>query len=148
MLNFKLVRVKEQSMEPTLKENDLLLTKTNCSYHSLHRNDIIIFNSPVEKNLKLVKRIIGLEGDSIQIYSNGVLVVNKKENSEQKLELENEWIEFEWNLEPNQIIILSDNREKRHDSRIFGPIEFNAVISKVVFSVKPFKRLKKNNYLN
>ena len=66
------VRVDGDSMNPTLENtNLLLLEKFNKNYK---RFDVIVFN---HNNTKLVKRIIGLPGDSIE-YKTDKLYINGK----------------------------------------------------------------------
>ena len=143
MFGFKVVQVKEQSMEPTIKNNDVLLIKTHFKLSSLKQNDVVIVNSPVEKNLRLIKRIVGIPGDIVQIYSNNEIVVKNKDTSVDNDQINDDWIEYEWSLDSSDFVVLSDNKQiKTHDSRLFGPITFEDVVGKVVLKIKPFSRIK------
>lgn len=64
-------------MSPTLNPNQIVLT-TNMS--KISRGDVIVAKREEEKDL-LVKRIIGLPGETVE-YKNGVLYINNQETSE------------------------------------------------------------------
>lgn len=143
MFGFKIVQVEEQSMEPVLRKNDLILIKTHFNMSSLKRNSLIILRSPIEKNLMLAKRVVGIPNDFVQIYSNNEVVLNLKDQSSSDSSLKNDWIEYDWNLGKDDFIVLSDNKLIRtQDSRLFGPIKFSNIIGIVIFKLKPFSRIK------
>lgn len=130
-------------MEPTFKSNDILLIKTHFKLSSLKKNDIIIFDSPVEKNLRLIKRIVGIPGSIVQIYSNNAIVVKNKDDISTNDLINDNWIEYEWSLENTDFVVLSDNQHIRtQDSKVFGPITFENIVGKVVLKIKPFTRIK------
>lgn len=131
-------------MQPTLNENNILLIKTNINISSIKINDIVILRSPVDLSLKLVKRIIGKPGDFIQITNNAKIIPYEDKNKklDSNSELKDEWIEYEWNLDSQNFIVLSDNRSKTYDSRLFGPVDFKYIIGKVILSIRPLKKIK------
>ena len=69
------VRVDGFSMVPTLQDSEFVLVN-RLAYHigSPTRGDIIVFQSVNEKNLDLIKRVIGLPGDHIAIGNGNVVV--------------------------------------------------------------------------
>ena len=66
------------SMEPTLRKNDrVVVNKLSYDMHAVHRGDIVVFTTPpgVNKSFKdLVKRIVGLPGETVQGRDGKVLV--------------------------------------------------------------------------
>ena len=142
MFVLRLVKVKEESMKPSLNENDILLIKTNIKISSLKINDIIILKSPIDQSLKLIKRIKGKPGDFIQITNNAVVVLHEinRGKLESDSQLNDEWIEYEWILNSHEFIVLSDNKLKTYDSRRFGPINSKDIIGKAILSIRPLKR--------
>lgn len=68
------VRVSGTSMYPTLKNNDIVLLKKFDK--NIERFDIVVFNY---NNSKLIKRVIGLPGETVK-YVNGILYINNKKN--------------------------------------------------------------------
>ncbi len=143
MFGFKFVQVTEQSMVPALTENDIILIKTHFKKSSIKRNNIIVLRSPLDTNLKLVKRVVGIPNDFIQIVSNGKILINQKELEISDFPVGDEWIEYEWNLGENNFVVLSDNDLIRtKDSKLFGPIKFENIIGIAIFKIKPFSRIK------
>lgn len=69
---FDFVVVSGESMLPTLHDNDLLIVK-KVDYSDLKVNDIIVFDSD-STNRELIKRVVALEGDTVDIRHNGVYV--------------------------------------------------------------------------
>lgn len=72
------------SMTPTLSEGDrLIVSKLGKSWsgalgndHVPKRGDIIVFNSPLNPNVQLVKRVIGLPGERVTVVDGRITVFN------------------------------------------------------------------------
>ena len=129
MLGFKFVRVIGDSMEPALKNNNILILKTRFRKSSLKKNDIVAFKSPLNGTMILIKRIVATPGEFIQIYSNNEIRINKSPDFHQ---LDTSWIEFEWDLLDDQYVVLGDNTSHSQDSKTFGPITFDSITGKVI----------------
>lgn len=69
---YDFVVVSGESMLPTLQDNDLLIVK-KVDYSDLKVNDIIVFDSD-STNRELIKRVVALERDTVDIRHNGVYV--------------------------------------------------------------------------
>jgi signal peptidase I len=77
-------RIPSGSMEPTLLVGDfLLVSKQTLGFDehatllppsSIHRGEIIIFHFPVDPNMHLIKRVIGLPGDHVRLHDNHVYI--------------------------------------------------------------------------
>ncbi len=69
-------------MVPTLKTNDrVIVNKLSYKLHDVHRGDIVVFTSPpnVDPSVKdLVKRVIGLPGETIEGRADGHIYINGK----------------------------------------------------------------------
>ena len=72
---FENYRVVGRSMEPTL-ENDQFLVVNKLGYrlHEPQRGDIIVFRDPRSDERKLIKRVIGLPGETVEIRNNQVFI--------------------------------------------------------------------------
>ena len=75
MFVFSPVKVEGHSMDPTLHDKQRLVTS---KISNLDRQDIITTKEPDNQNMYVVKRIIGLPGDHVQMKNN-VLTINGKE---------------------------------------------------------------------
>ena len=62
------VYVASPSMEPTLRTGTLLvLDKLTLRMREPQRGDILSFRSPVEKDVDLIKRVVGLPGETVEL---------------------------------------------------------------------------------
>lgn len=126
------VMVDGNSMNPTLQNGDKAITDgIFYKMFGIDRFDIVILEEE-GYNEKLVKRVIGLPGETIQ-YEKGVLYVNGKEIDESFIpdELAAQTTTpygndtFGYTLKENEYYVVGDNRQKNKsvDSRYFGPIK-------------------------
>ena len=124
---FLSVMVDGSSMYPTLKNGEKAITDgLFFKMGDIDRFDIVIIEQK-GFNEKLVKRVIGLPGETIE-YIDSVLYVNGKETKEKFL-AEGVVTEMKYNknfkvtLGKGEYYVLGDNREHSTDSRYFGAIK-------------------------
>lgn len=135
------VRVDGPSMEKTLYNGDiLLLEKYN---HNFKRFNIVVIKYNGDS---IVKRIIGLPGDTV-VYKNNVLYINGKEVDEPFLEEDTEDFSLE-NLGYEKVpdgyyFVVGDNRDASLDSRYIGLISKGDIKGKVIFRIFPFNAFGK-----
>lgn len=165
-----LTQIKEVSMEPTLSENDrLIVYKLGYIFNEPKEGDIIILNREIEEkgiiknmvneardiidNIKfrftgeieknnLVKRVIGVEGDIIDIRD-GNLYINDDLQDEAYITAttpSKNSIDYPLQVTEGKLFVLGDNREYSLDSRDFGLIDIEEVKGKVEFRLLPFSR--------
>lgn len=150
---FGITTVRGESMNPTLSNNDRLLLKkygATLEIEKYHRDDMVVFKSPLEKDKRLfIKRIIGLPGDKINI-SNGDVFVNNKCIEETYIE-NNSYTEelFYGNnfiVPEGEVFVVGDNRSRggSNDSRSFGSIHLENIKGKVMLRVFPFNKFGKD----
>lgn len=145
------------SMESTLFENNrVLVNKLSYRLHDIHRGDVVVFDrittsGGVIAHDDLIKRVIGVEGDTVEIKSCQVLV-NKKAIQENYLDkkvlaLANlsdrcRVVDMQPITVPKkQLFVMGDNRPESFDSRSFGTIPENLVIGRAFAIVWPFSRI-------
>ncbi|MHB8131721.1 MAG: signal peptidase I [Mobilitalea sp.] len=168
---FEKVIVQQSSMDTTLFDGQhLIVNKLSYNFNEPKSGDIIIFqkyekmgtlindikNSVVnlaslfdkekkrEKNDYLVKRVIGVEGDEVDIIDGSVYIngVNLEEPYAKGV-TEKKVIELPIIVGKDEVFVLGDNREVSTDSRAFGPIKINQVAGKVIFRLYPFDKMGK-----
>lgn len=130
------VRVDGVSMHPTLNNNQILiLNKLDKSYN---RFDVVVFNY---NNEKLVKRIIGLPGETIKVKDNKLYINNKyiKENFKHE---DTDDYERELVIPKGTYFVMGDNRSNSLDSRFIGPVDESNIEGTVNLSLIPLKKVK------
>ena len=129
-------RVNGHSMEPTYQEGDqLIVNKISCRFSSPDRNDVIVFDKP-DENRKLIKRVVAIPGDSVQIVDGALYVNNKRVNDPFSGMQKAGCAASEIMLDQDEYFVLGDNRGDSHDSRDFGPIKKRQIIGKAQFKIK------------
>ena len=141
------------SMEATMfQDNRVLVNKLSYRLHDIHRGDIVVFDRVTTDGVAvqhddLIKRVIGLAGDTISI-SECVVSVNGKPIDESYL---NAYDLAQSNLddrcripemaittvESGHLFVMGDNRPQSFDSRMFGTIEQSLVIGRAFVIIWP-----------
>jgi signal peptidase I len=141
--------VEGQSMYSTLHDKDVLFVeKISTLTHSYKRGQIIIFDSKNVNNDIYVKRVIGVEGDEVEV-KNGKVYLNGQELKEDYLQpnivttpgpflLKN----GKYKVEKGYVFVLGDNRGDSVDSRMLGPISIKDIKGHAVVRVYPFNTIR------
>lgn len=103
------------SMIPTLEVKDRLLVTRVHNPKNLKEGDIVLFKNDEFKGDILIKRLIGLPGDTIEI-KNGVVYRNGQELKEDYVK-NNEIYNGSFKVPDNKYFFLGDNRANSDDSR-------------------------------
>ena len=134
------LQIEGTSMEPTLVNGDIvLLTKTT----SFNRGELCGFSW---NNKLLIKRVIGIPGDWIEIDIDGTVYLNGEKLDEPyavQLAVGECDLEFPFQVPQEQYFVLGDMRESSIDSRntLIGCVEKDQVVGKVFFRIWPFKSI-------
>ena len=145
MIFIKPVIVKQSSMLPTLKENNYLVLsgQSYSLFGKPHRGDIVVFPYSKDKKTELlIKRVIGLPNDVIQI-KNGKVFINGKQEKDKytKDKKTNSINKTTYKVPQNEIFVMGDNRLNSMDSREIGTIPVKKVIGKVKLRLWPFSKI-------
>ncbi len=117
------------SMEPTLQIGDrVIVEKLFFNPAHLQIGDIIVFRQPMFTT-PLIKRVIGLPGDTVQV-SNGTVFVNGQPLHESYILSKPEYDYGPITVPPDKLFVLGDNRNDSDDSHIWGYVDFSNVIGK------------------
>lgn len=129
------------SMEPTILMGDnLLVEKITYRFHSPKVGDIVVFKNPSGSEKQLVKRIIGVPGDHVEITEDGHVILNGKAYEESYTIYQNVGQSFNFDIPDNTVFVLGDNRGNSQDSRWFGPISEDIIIGRAIFRHWPLNR--------
>ena len=146
----KPIIVQQQSMEPNFHAGDYLLTSRQAYrfFGDPERGDVIVFRSELlddEGNEKcLIKRVIGLPGDVVEIKS-GYVYVNGEEIDEPYVKEQGISGEMDAVTVPeNELFVMGDNRGVSEDSRSarVGTISEDTIVGKVFVRLYPFNSIK------
>ncbi len=143
------------SMEPTLQIGDrILVNKLSYHLHGVGRGDIVVFSRPPAENCggpevnDLVKRVIGLPGETISV-SGGHVYVNGHRLDETWLPSSEQGVtkpgpsgtayslDQAYRVPANDYFVMGDNRTDSCDSRFWGPISKSLIVGKVEMRVWP-----------
>ncbi len=135
------------SMQPSLHEGErLVISRVNYLFGEPHQGEIIVFNSPSPRTpdeAPLIKRVIGLPGDVVEIrdtlvYVNDVLLDETYINEPCRT---NQCRDERWELGPDEFFVMGDNRNHSNDSRNFGPVPRENLIGEALFRFWPLQNV-------
>lgn len=145
--------VKETSMLYTLQENNYLIVNKLAYLGKDHpnRGDIIVFRSELNKgdkeNILLIKRVIGVEGDTIefrddQVYRNGKLLHEDylyEEKPERRCYPDGE----SFTVGKDEVFAMGDHRSVSRDSRDpdVGNVSEDKILGKAFLRMYPFNKI-------
>ena len=135
------LQIEGKSMEPTLQNGDIVLLTKSTDFD---RGELCGFTW---NNKLLIKRVIGLPGDWIEIDTDGTVYVNSEAIDEpyvmDKTMGECD-LEFPYQVPQEQYFVMGDLRETSIDSRstLIGCIEKDQIVGKVVIRVWPLNSIE------
>lgn len=165
------VRVEQSSMNNTLHDGQrLIVDELSYNFTKPQRGEIITFyryekkgtllndfdryinsiearlkdTEPDEEHERLIKRVIGIEGDVIEI-KDGAVYRNGKKLEEPYVagETSDKGLASPVTVGKNELFVMGDNRSVSIDSREIGMVKISHVEGKAIFRVYPFKKLGK-----
>ena len=144
---FQAFYIPSESMVPTLKVHDrVLVNKLSYKLHPVHRDDIVVFKAPTGSDPgidDLVKRVIGLPGETVSGHG-GHVYINNKQLPEPYLpaNMQGQTSDFApVKIPGNAYWVMGDNRVNSKDSRVFGTITKSKIVGRVFVRIWPFSRL-------
>ena len=146
----KPIIIQQESMQPTFYSNDyVVVSKQSYSiFGDIERGDVIVFRSSLlDENgdqKSLIKRVIGLPGDTIEI-KNGYVILNGVTIQEDYLAEQGVSGEMEQiTVDEGKIFVMGDNRAVSQDSRSpeVGQVDQDTVIGKVVLRIFPLDSIR------
>lgn len=139
--------VRGDSMYSTLEEGDyLIINRMSYKFKEPEHGDIIVFESDLQQddgsNKDLVKRVIGVGGDTVKI-ENSKVYVNGKELVEPYINDQITEGDIDTVVPEDSVFVLGDNREISLDSRYdsVGFINNSDILGKVFIRLYPFNKI-------
>lgn len=142
-------KVPSPSMEPTIMTNDrIVYSRISSYYREPERGEVVIFK---EGNQQLIKRLIGLPGEEIdlidgKVYIDGVELIEKAYLGEEVVtealhDPRYESIRFPYTVPEGSYFFMGDNRPGSLDSRIFGAISKEVITAIGAYRIYPFDKI-------
>lgn len=139
------VKIPSESMYPTLKVGDQLFVTKVYKPSNLKRGDIVVFNfSEMGKSELLIKRLMGLPGDNIEIKDGGKVYINGSLIDEPYVENKDNKAGT-YKVPEGKYFFLGDNRSNSYDSRLWRNsfIDEKEIVAKAQIRIYPFDRIGK-----
>lgn len=151
--------IPSESMLPTLKVQDRLVIEKMSPWVGIpERGDILVFRVPngarapetmsdylaywqgMGKYTPLIKRVIGLPGETLEV-SQGLVLINGKPLKEDYVS-EPPFYEFgPITIPDDHVFMMGDNRNNSADSHVWGPLPMHNIMGKAVFRFWPLDRV-------
>jgi signal peptidase I len=140
-------RIEGPSMEPNLYEGQFLAVN-KLAYRlgepfaplttGMQRGDVIVFHYANASPRDLIKRVIGLPGDRLEI-ARGQLWINGQALVEPYVREPGTYSQPLTVIEPDHVFVMGDNRNNSNDSRRWGSLPMDYVIGKALFCYWPLR---------
>lgn len=125
-----------QSMEPNLHTNQrLMIEKVSYRFHTPQRGDIVVVDVPVS-DIPLIKRVIGLSGETIEMRDSR-LFVDGVVQPEEYLTVTRQRNFGPVSVPADAVFVMGDNRNASNDSRAFGPVPLTDILGRAWVSYWP-----------
>lgn len=147
------------SMLPTLQLQDrLVVEKVSLNFNPPQRGDILVFEHPdrpaphglIDELAQwqgfgaytpLIKRVIGLPGEVLEVH-NGKVLINGKELDESAYQIKSPHYEFgPLKIPADHLFMMGDNRNNSADSHVWGPLPIKNVRGKAIFRYWPLNHI-------
>ncbi len=141
-------RIPSGAMEPSLKDGDrFLVNRIAYHLHKPQRWDVAIFRFPSDPRRLMVKRVIGLPGETIQLREGRVWINGASETPLKHL-AETKWLaagqyamDQPYQIPEDCYFVVGDNAASSHDSRFWGCVPSNNIIGKAFYVFSPRNRM-------
>ena len=158
-------KIPSSSMEPTLLVGDYILVNkfiygiripyTDTKFLPLkhpERGDVIVFIYPKDQSKDFIKRVIGTEGEKVEIVQNKIFINGKQMDDPWGHFEKYDWSKYLQTMEKfgpvvvpkDSLLVLGDNRDNSQDSRFWGFVHLNAVKGKAFIIYFSWNRLSQS----
>lgn len=149
-------RIQGSSMAPALRSGErLLVNKVGARFAMIDRGDVIVFDDPKDSGTVMVKRVVGVPGDTVRYRGDDVQVLaapgtagslraavapvaSAAGTTPEPLEGSGAVSVV---LDAGEFFVLGDNRSGSRDSRHWGALRQEAIIGEAAIRVSPWGRI-------
>lgn len=147
---FRPFQVNGQSMFPNYRDGEYILTNLiSLRLGKIDRGQVIVFESPVDREKDFIKRVIGGPGDQVKLQA-GFVFVNDIKLDESDY-LPRDFKTYGGSFLPegrevvvpeNSYLVLGDNRNSSSDSREWGFVPRDKIIGKSFLVYWPVTKMR------
>jgi signal peptidase I len=128
-------------MEPNLHTDQrLVVEKVSYRLHSPHRGDIVVLRMPERGPELLIKRVVALPGETIEIQE-GNVYIDGAPLDEPYLSQRTNGAHAPLTIPEGYVFVMGDNRRASNDSRVFGPVSLERIVGRAWVSYWPLELL-------
>lgn len=131
---YGLHRSQDNAMSPAIEDGDLtVFYRLNKQYKI---NDIIVLNF---ENANQLRRVVATTGDTVDITEDGLIINNALQQELNIYEPTHRYdnnIVFPITVGENQVFVLADARENATDSRVYGLVNKNQTMGKIITLIR------------
>src|SRR3989344_838118 len=155
VMSLRVVVVEGDSMEPTLMGGDVLLVDAlSWRFMPLARGELFVSQQPHNVEDTIVKRVVGLPGETLDIRDTTIYVhkgapcaegneyapCNISFGTDTAVGRGGNGSDFEMYLGPEDYFVMGDNRSQSTDSRDFGTIQSTNFVGRPFLRLWPLER--------
>ena len=141
---FTPVKVNGSSMEPTLKDGDIMiLNEIGYRLNGVNRFDIVVVKKNGESD-RIIKRVIGLPGETVSYKDNKLFINGEKVEEDFNHDITHNFDLSEINetvIPDDYYFVVGDNRGNSKDSRMIGLISKSEIKGKTSLIIYPFNKI-------
>ncbi|MBQ9041238.1 MAG: signal peptidase I [Eggerthellaceae bacterium] len=136
------------SMEETIMTGDMVFSeKVTYYFREPQRGDIVTFDDPEVAGRTLIKRVIAVGGQTVDLVDGKVVVdgvtvdepyTNGKESYPLSRTATDVTVEFPYTVPSGYVWVMGDNRTSSQDSRYFGAIPVSSITGRAALVYWPF----------
>jgi signal peptidase I len=133
------VKIEGNSMSPLLANHEsIVINRLVYHFEGIHRGDVVVFRYPLDAKKSFIKRIVGLPGETVQIWQ-GLVYVNGNWLPEPYVPSQYADVsDFGPIQVPNgNYFVLGDRRSNSSDSRVFGTVATRSIEGRAAFAYWP-----------
>ena len=139
----------------TLQDNDRVLIWN--LFYTPKRGDIVVIHDPEKFGTPIVKRVIGLPGDTVYVEHKSdhmKVTVTNKDGTKIDLFEDEQYVFYDsgnkgvpvgldgkWKVADGEVFIMGDNRLNSQDSRMEGCFDSRMILGKVIFRMTPLNKM-------
>jgi signal peptidase I len=128
---FGLIRYDDPSMEPGIKNGDLVIFYRQIKNHYLPQ-EVVVVDYDGQRE---IRRVIATAGDTVDITEDGLFIngaLQQEPGIYQKTERYQDGVDFPLTVPEGQVFLLADSRDGATDSRIYGCVRIEDTLGKVI----------------